>query len=127
MAGLHLLHDVLDAQLLDRRKRKIGRVDELAIELRDGRPPRVAAFLIGGPMRVNRIGRWAVRLSHGLRAIGRVRRTGVSRIPFSAMRCLSATIEVDVDGKDLEAGHLEQWLAENVICRIPGAGAEKKQ
>jgi hypothetical protein len=126
MGGLHLLHDVLDAQLLDRRKQKIGRVDELAIELRDGRPPRVAAFLIGGPLRAKRIGRWAVRLEQALRAIGRVRRAGVSRIPFGAMRCLSTTIEVDVDGRELEAGHLEQWLADHVIGHIPGSGGEKK-
>jgi sporulation protein YlmC with PRC-barrel domain len=123
MSGLQLVHDVLDAQLVDRRRRKIGRVDSLVLALEDGRPPRVAAILIGGPVRARRVGGWAVALSRALRSLGRVRRSGVSTIPFDAVRCIGDTIEVDVDGDTLEAGHLEAWLAEHVVCHIPGAGA----
>jgi hypothetical protein len=126
MHGLHLTHDVLDAQLVDRNKERIGRVDALALELRPGRPPRVATILIGGPVRAERIGRWARWLSRALRALGRVRSPGVSRIPFSAVRCIGHTIEVDVDGRDLESGHAERWLAEHVVCRIPGSGGQEK-
>jgi sporulation protein YlmC with PRC-barrel domain len=126
MHGLHLVHDLLDAQLLDRRKRRVGRVDDLALELRPDRPPRVAAILIGGPVRARRIGRFAVWLSRVLRAIGRVRSPGVSRIPFSAVRRIGDTIELDVDGDTLESSHTERWLAEHVVRRIPGAGKETK-
>ena len=56
--GLRLVHDLLDAQLLDRAEERIGRIDDLVLELRDGRPPRVAAILIGGPVREARVGRW---------------------------------------------------------------------
>ena len=125
MAGLQLVHDVLDAQLLDRRRRKIGRVDSLVLVLEDGRPPRVESILVGGPVRAQRIGSWAVALGRTLRALGRVRRSGVSVIPFDAVRCIGGTIEVEVDGDALEAGHLEAWLAEHVVCRIPGAGADE--
>jgi hypothetical protein len=125
MSGLQLVHDVLDAQLVDRHRRKIGRVDSLVLTLEDGRPPRVAAILVGGPVRARRIGHWAVALERALRAIGRVRRAGVSVIPFEAVRCIGDTIQVDVDGDALEAGHLEAWLAEQVICRIPGAGGDE--
>ena len=124
MAGFPLIHDVLDAQLLDRDKRKIGRVDSVALALSDGSPPRVAAILVGGPVRAQRIGRWAELLSRALRALGRVRREGVTRIPFDAVRRIADTIEVDVDGDALEVKHVEDWLAEHVICRIPGAGDE---
>jgi hypothetical protein len=126
MHGLHLTHDVLDAQLLDRHDKRIGRVDALALELRPGRPPRVATILVGGPVRAQRIGRWMVWLSGVMRTLGRVRSAGVSRIPFSAVRCIGSTIKVDVDGDELESGHAERWLAEHVICRIPGAGGESK-
>jgi hypothetical protein len=122
MHGLHLSHDVLDAQLIDRHKQRIGRVDALALELRPGRPPRVATILVGGPVRAERIGRWMVWLSGVMRALGRVGSAGVSRIPFSAVRCIGSTIEVDVDGRELESGHAERWLADHVICRIPGSG-----
>lgn len=126
MSGIQLVHDVLDAQLVDRHKDNIGRVDALTIELRDGRPPRVATILIGGPARARRIGTWAEWLSRRLRAVLRVRREGVDRIPFRTMRCLSDTIQLDVDRRDLESQHIEDWLADRVICRIPGATRPKQ-
>ena len=127
MSGLNLVHDVLDAQLVDRRKRKIGRVDSLVLGLAAGQPPRVAAILVGGPVRAERIGRWMRLLSRGLRAVGRVRARGVSVIPFSQVRCMADTIEVDVDGDALEAGHLEAWLAEHVVRHIPGSGSDEDE
>jgi hypothetical protein len=126
MSVLSLVHDVLDAQLLDRRKEKIGRVDELLLELRDGRPPRVATVLIGGEMRAQRVGRWAVWLRRTLRAMARMGDERVSRIPFAAVRCIADTIEVDVDGGTLPSGQLERWLAERIVCRIPGGEGERK-
>lgn len=126
MAGLHLVHDVLDNQLIDREKRKVGRVDALMLELERGRPPRVAAICIGGPERAHRVGRWMLGLSRVFRAIGRVQRPGVSRVPFDAVRCISDTIEIDVDGEDLESGHLEAWLRRHVIGRLPGAARRKQ-
>ena len=124
MSGFPLIHDVLDAQLVDRRQRKIGRADSVGLVLSDHGPPRVAVILVGGPVRAQRIGRWAVLLSHALRALGRVRRDGVTRIPFDAVRRIAEAVEVDVDGDALDAKHVEDWLAEHVICRIPGAGKE---
>jgi hypothetical protein len=127
MTGLHLVHDVLDAQLIDRRKRKIGRVDSLVLALDEGRPPRVATILVGGPVRAERIGRWAKWLSRALRAIGRVHRGGVSTIPFGAVRVIGDTIELDVNRDELESGRLEMWLAEHVVCRIPGSGRDDEE
>ena len=124
--GLHLVHDVLDAQLLDRAKEKIGRADAVVLELLDGRPPRVAAILIGGPVRAQRIGPWMVALARVMRGLGRVQHAGVSRIAFSAVRCIADTIELDVDGHELEAGHLEGWLREHIVCHLPFSSGEKK-
>ena len=125
MGGLKLVHDVLDAQLVDRRKRKIGRVDDLVLVLEEARPPRVSIILVGGPVRAARIGRWIVWLERGLRWLGRVRHAGVSAIPFEAVRCISESIEVDVDGDELEVSHLEAWLADHVVRRIPGSGSDE--
>ena len=122
--GLGLRHDVLDAQLVDRNLENIGRCDTLILELRDGRPPRVATVLIGGAVRDERIGRWMsglARLFHR----GRDRTRGVSRIPFAAMRSLGTTIKLDVLRDELPSEHVEQWLAEHMVCRIPGA--ERKE
>jgi hypothetical protein len=126
VSGLRLVHDVLDAQLLDRHERKIGRVDALTLELRDGRPPRVARILTGGPVRAERVGRWMVWISHVKRTLFHIRRPGVDRIPFQKMRRLADTIQLDVDGRELESGHIEGWLADHIICRIPGARKDKR-
>ena len=126
MSGLHLVHDVLDAQLIDRQRQKIGRVDALMLDLENGRPPRVATICIGGRERAHRIGRWMVRLSRVMRAIARRQLWGARRIPFSAVRCIGDTIQVDADARELEAGHLEEWLANHVIGWIPGARRKKR-
>jgi sporulation protein YlmC with PRC-barrel domain len=126
VSALQLAHDVLDAQLVDRSKKKIGRVDDLVLELRDGRPPRIAAILVGGSVRAARIGRWMTWIRRALHAIARRRDEHASRIPFEKVRVIADTIEVDVDGHTLESGHVERWLAEHIVSKIPGGQGEKK-
>lgn len=124
--GLDLRHDVLDAQLMDRNRENIGRCDTLLLELRDGRPPRVATVLIGGKVRDERIGRWMTglaRLFHG----GREWSGGVSRIPFSAMQSLGQTIQLDVRRGELPSEHVEQWLNHHIISHIPGARDKREK
>lgn len=125
--GLDLRHDVLDAQLTDRHGENIGRCDTLLLELREGRPPRVATVLIGGMVRDERIGRWMtalMKLLHG----GKDRSGGVSRIPFAATQSIGSTIKLDALRDELPSEHVERWLADHVICRIPGAqGKQEKQ
>jgi hypothetical protein len=126
MRGLHLVHDVQDAQLMDKHHEKVGRVDGLVLELEDGRPLRVATILVGGPIRDERIGRWVLALTKLLRRIGRMESDGVSRIPFSAVREISHVVEVDVEEAALESEHVERWLCDHVIRRIPGGNRETK-
>jgi hypothetical protein len=126
MTALHLSHDVIDSQLVDRHKEKIGRVDELLLELEEGKPPRVATIVIGGHARARRVGQWMVVLHRAVHALFGHREEHVSRMPFGIVRCIAETIELDVEGRELRSMHLERWLARNVICRIPGAGGEHK-
>ena len=126
MTGLHLVHDVLDAQLIDRERCKVGRVDALMLELVPGRPPRVSAICIGGPERERRVGQWVWRVARALRAMLGVERGEVSRVPFGAVRCLGDTIQIDVEEGDLESEWLEKWLRRHVIGRIPGGAGGKK-
>jgi len=124
--GLDLRHDVLDAQLMDRHGENIGRCDALLLELRDGRPPRVTTVLIGGKVRDERIGRWMTALARFLHG-GRDRSGGVSRIPFSVMQSLGRTIQLDVLRDELPSEHVEKWLAEHIVRRIPGAQKKQEQ
>jgi len=126
MGALHLSHDVIDSQLVDKHREKIGRVDELLIELEDGKPPRVATIVIGGMARAQRAGRWMVACHRAVHALFGQREEHVSHVPFDAVRCIADTIELDVEGDALESMRLERWLATHIVCRIPGASGERK-
>jgi sporulation protein YlmC with PRC-barrel domain len=126
MGALHLSHDVIDSQLVDRHQEKIGRVDELLLELEEGKPPRITTIVIGGAARARRVGRWMVACRRAMHALFGHREEQESRVPFDAVRCIADTIELDVEGDTLEAMRLERWLATHVICRIPGASGERK-
>jgi hypothetical protein len=126
VSALPLVHDVLDAQLLDKRQVKIGRVDELLLELREGEPPRVATILVGGPVRAERVGRWMTWLRRTLHAAFGRRDDCISCIPFDAVRCIADTIDVDIDGHTLPSEHTERWLAEHVVSHLPGGRGEHK-
>ena len=123
--GLLLLHDVLDAQLVDKRDQKVGRVDELLLDLSCD-PPRVTAILIGGTPRANRTGRLARLVRRGIRALLRRRHDPVSRVSFDDVCRIGDNIQIDVDGDSLESAQLEVWLRDHIICRIPGASGEAK-
>jgi hypothetical protein len=126
MKGIRLMHDVLDTQLLDRTQRKMGRADGLLIELRDDEPPRVAAILVGGSVLAERIGRWMVAFSRGIRRLLHIE-PAVTRLAFEQVRVIGPCIELDVDAGSTKALRTELWLDDHVICRIPGgAGSERK-
>ena len=126
MNGIGLVHDVLDAQLVDRTQRKMGRVDGLVIELRDGEPPRVATLLVGGSVLAERVGGWMTALTRGILRLLRIK-PAITRIAFERVRVVGSCIEVDLDANSTDALRTELWLDDHVVCRIPGgAGAERK-
>ena len=126
MKGVALVHDVLDAQLVDRTQRKMGRADGLVLELRDGEPPRVAALLVGGSVLAERIGRWMVALTRGVSRLLRIE-PAVTRIAFERVRVIGSCVELDLDAHSTNTLRTELWLDDHIVCRIPGgAGPERK-
>lgn len=125
MGGFNVVHDVLDMQLLDRRREKMGRVDELVLELRDGAPPRIAAILVGSPVRSARLGRWRVALGRLLRRAGGLAPAEVTRIPFTEVRVIAEQVEVDIVGIDTAAMRAERRLR-RVVRRIPRGEAKQE-
>lgn len=127
MDGIELVHTVRDANVTDRDGNRIGRIDELVLTITDKEPPRVSTILIGGQVRAERIGRWMQWLHRATSALfGVDASAGVSRIPFSALREIGATIRLDVSERDLPSEHLERWLGDRVIDRIPGSRGDRK-
>ena len=77
----HLVAEVLDKQIVDAKKNKLGKVDGLVIVLREGRPPRVAYIECGAAVLARRLGRWCERLALALN-----RRFGVRDERFSGAK-----------------------------------------
>jgi hypothetical protein len=121
MRALHLMHDIVDSQLVDRHLAKIGRVDGLVLELREGEAPRVAAILTGGTTLAERLGRHPAALARWLRRLWMPQPQRPAAIPFSSVRVIGRCMQLDIDAADAPAMALELWLRAHVTTHIPGA------
>ena len=117
---IDLVRDVLDTQVHDRNERPIGKVDGIALELREGKPPRVAYIELDSVIAWQRLGprfgRWAA-------ALARIWRRGDNpcRFTWSQVRDMDVDIEVDADAEETPALDLERWLRDKFVSRIPGS------
>jgi hypothetical protein len=116
-----LVRDVLDKQIEDKNKVKIGKVDGVIIALRKGRAPRVIALELGVVTVANRIsvrlGRWVARLEQRLG----IAKTEPVRILFEHVTKTGIDVEVDIDGERIGALAWEDWLRDHIINPIPGS------
>jgi sporulation protein YlmC with PRC-barrel domain len=118
---VNLTRDILDQQVVDRTGQRLGKVDGVILELRDGEPPRVAAIEIGPVTLTRRIHpRLAEWLGGWLRRHG-PRTDGTLRIPWSKVRAIGVDLRVDLVADGTPARAWEDWLREHVIRRIPGS------
>lgn len=119
---LHLIRDVLDDQVIDRGKRKIGKVDGLIMVLRKDQPPRLAYIEMGMSTLAHRV---HPRLGGWVEALGRkwgVRQGKPFRIPWSKARPLDLDMMVDLEADETPVLDWEKWIDQHIIKRIPGAG-----
>ena len=118
---MDLIADVLDQQLIDREGKRSGKIDGIAIELREGAPPRVAYLDMGTDVLARRL---SPRFEGWLHALRRMfGRTAVApyQVPWSKVKKVHLTVDVDLDASKEPGYRLERWLAEHVIGPIPGS------
>jgi len=109
---VRLIRDVLDNQLVDRKKVKIGKADGIVIEVRDSGPPKVLGIETGIVTKARRIhpaladwiGRWSTPY----------------RIGWSRVRDVGIDIDVDVEAEDTPMLKVEKRLR-RVVMRLPFA------
>ncbi|HEY0557960.1 MAG TPA: hypothetical protein VGG20_27165 [Thermoanaerobaculia bacterium] len=119
---LELGRDVLDKQVVDREEIKMGRVDGLLLELREGKPPRIEAIEMGGVVLAARIHPWLARFVDGWRRRFGIRKTAVYKVPWSAVEDLNEYhIKIDAAAGDTPNFAWEHWLQDHVIAHIPAA------
>ncbi|TPM08864.1 hypothetical protein FJ960_06365 [Mesorhizobium sp. B2-3-11] len=119
---MKLLRDLLDKQVVDREQVKIGKIDGLMAELRQGKPPRIIAIELGSITLARRLGagpgRWVARLAAKL---GGKRHGEPHRIAWHKVRDIGTDIEFDVDVRQTSIFAWQDWLRDHIIGRIPGA------
>jgi len=113
---MDLVCDVLDKRVIDRNGRAMGRVDGIALEHRDGQPPRVSALLVGPSALAHRLspalGRWVEAIE---RACG-IDKGRPVRIAFKHVLKGEPDIKVDLAVGDTTAGVVEQKLRRWIVA-----------
>jgi sporulation protein YlmC with PRC-barrel domain len=108
--------------VVDRKKRRMGKVDGVVMVLRKEKPPRLAYIEMGMSTLAHRLhprlGRWA-------ESIGRrwgIRRGKPFRIQWSKVRDVGIDVDVDLDAEETPVLDWEKWLNKQIVERIPGSG-----
>jgi sporulation protein YlmC with PRC-barrel domain len=117
---MDVIRDVLDNQVVDRNQHKMGKVDGIIVELREGQPPRLAYLEIGVATLAHR---FHPRLASWVMAIESkwgAKKSKPFRIPWSKVLDVGIDVDVDVEAEQTPALAYELWLREHVIKRIPG-------
>ena len=115
---MDLVTDVLDQQLFDRKNQKCGKVDGLALEVRDGEAPRVAYLEMSTQALARRISR----------RLARRFKVPPFLLPWSKVERVDVSVHVNIDADDYpEAFTVEIWLRDHIIKRIPGNAHQKHQ
>ena len=109
---MDLIRDVLDNQLVDRRLKRIGKVDGIVVELRPNAPPLVKYLETGWATKAQRLQR---RLGAWMR-----QRSQPYRIPWGHVRDVGVEVKVDLDARQTAVLDVEKRLRK-FLLRIPGA------
>jgi hypothetical protein len=117
---VHIVRDLLDAAVVDRHGRNMGRVDRVVIERRSGASARVVAIEIGPSALAERLGRrlgrWVMALLHGLA----VDQGHPLLVHVSQILDVTDTVRVDLAFDDTPAATVEHRLR-RLVERISGA------
>ncbi|MER9399240.1 hypothetical protein NKI46_14050 [Mesorhizobium sp. M0615] len=119
---MELMRDLLDKQVFDRRRVKIGKVDGVVAELRRGKPPRIVAIELGSITLARRLGarpgEWMAQLTT---RVGGKRHAVPHRIAWKKVQDNGLDIECDIEVGETSIFAWQDWLRDHVIGRIPGA------
>jgi len=119
---MEIVRDLLDSQVIDREKTKMGRIDGIVLSFDDDGRPRIDHLELGFAAMARRI---HPRVESWFRMLRRwsVRRSAVYQVPWERVIDLSRqTVQIDVKADETPAFDWERWFAKHVVNRIPGGG-----
>ncbi|WP_313606762.1 hypothetical protein [Rhizobium sp.] len=106
---MHLVRDLLDKQLVDHHHQKIGQVDGVVIDMRDGQQPRIAAIETGSGVVLDRVG-WKTDKRR-------------FRIAMSKLVRIKVDVTVDIDPEEMPVVQWQDWLRKRILRWIPGGAS----
>ena len=119
---MDLIRDLLDKQVVDRKKTKIGKVDGIVMLVRPGRQPRIGFIELGAISLARRLGRPIERLVlRGSGWLGGKKLPEPHRIAWSKVRDIGVDVDVDIDVRDTRIFAWQDWLRDKIIRHVPGA------
>jgi len=110
---MQLARDLLDNQVLDREDKKMGKVDDVVLVVRRGKPPRVAAIELGVSTLLNRI----------YEGLGRISAEPPVRIDIVRIQKAGINVQADVYADRTHVYAWERWIRRVFIGYIPGHGS----
>jgi sporulation protein YlmC with PRC-barrel domain len=114
---------LLDRQVVDLAGAKIGKVDDVELEIDDAGRPRITALLVGQRALGLRIGGpWGGRLAAVATRLRAEEDPRPLRIPYDHVAHAGSHLTVSLRREVLTTPPLESWLRRHLIGRIPGAG-----
>lgn len=119
--ALHLVHDVLDKMVLGRDKHRLGRVDDLVLQITPDEPPRVVYMEMGGAALLNRLGRIGRAVAKRIASHDGAPPRTPYRVAWNLVRQIEpASVVVDVDTQSSRTMAWERWLSTHVVSRLGG-------
>jgi hypothetical protein len=123
---MHVIRELLDAQLVDRDEERLGRVDGIIAESDGDGPLRITQLELGFVTIAARFYEHMGRLAERIHKRWSVRRSARYHIPWSAViEVTKHHAKVDLCVEDTVAFDWERWLRNHVIGKIPGASSEE--
>lgn len=119
---MNLFREVMDKEIVDREGYKAGKVDDIVLELRPGKHPRVRAIVTGqgalAPLLGSTIARLTVWFQEQL--LGR-RHDQPSTIDWGHIRYIDVVVHIDLDRSQEAMIQTDQTIWQRWIKRIPFA------
>jgi sporulation protein YlmC with PRC-barrel domain len=123
MRALDLVRDLLDKHVIDRDGATVGKVDTIVLELREGKPPRVAALEIGSVAVARRLHAGLGTIVAGMQRLVGAGDGEALRVSFPEVQEIGREVRVDVRVADTPALAWERWLRRTVVRHLPGGKA----
>jgi sporulation protein YlmC with PRC-barrel domain len=119
---MYVFRDIMDKQLVDCEGDKMGRVDDLLLELRPGETPAVRSILSGHgsgtvifPSFLEGFARWLQERVLGLDAVEPI------EIGWEHVKYITVAVHLDVDRQDVGGTDTEHRLWERWLGPLPGS------